>query len=84
MYEVEFSKKAEKQFLKLEQIHKERIASALERIRIRPEPFLTKLVGNDSYRLKVGDYRVIIDLYRDKLIVLVVNIGHRKNVYDRL
>ncbi|MEK6815985.1 MAG: type II toxin-antitoxin system RelE/ParE family toxin [Nanoarchaeota archaeon] len=84
MYEVEFSKKAEKQFIKLERIHKERIISALERIRIRPEPFLTKLVGNDAYRLKVGDYRVIIDLYRDKLIILVIGIGHRKNVYDKL
>ena len=34
-----------------------------------------------AYKLRIGDYRVIIDLEKDKLIVLIIKIGHRKNVY---
>jgi len=81
LYEVIISEKAKKQLLKLEKNIQERIVSALERIRIRPESYVKKLVGDPGYRLRVGDYRVIIDIQKDKLIILVIKIGHRKNIY---
>jgi mRNA interferase RelE/StbE len=81
MYSVEFSKLAEKQFDKLTRDIQERIISVLERIRIRPDDFVEKLVGEPGYKLRVGDYRVFIDIIHDKLIILVIKLGHRKNVY---
>ncbi|MBE3036847.1 MAG: type II toxin-antitoxin system RelE/ParE family toxin, partial [Candidatus Atribacteria bacterium] len=50
MYEVVFSQKAKKQLFKLEKVIQERIISALERIRIRPEAYITKLVGDPGYK----------------------------------
>ncbi len=82
MYEIEFSDTAKKQFKKLERNIQERIISSLERIKTRPEAYLTKLVGSDEYKLRVGNYRVIIEINNEKLIILVIKVGHRKNIYD--
>ena len=81
-YQVLFSDLALKQLGKLDAEVRERIITTIERIRIRPDTYLKKLVGDEGYRLRVGDYRVILDLDKEKLIVLVLRIGHRKNVHD--
>jgi mRNA interferase RelE/StbE len=81
-YEILFTQSAKKELEKLEKTSQERIMTALERIRVRPERFVRKLVGDRGYRLRVGDYRVIIDICQDKLVILVIKIGHRKNVYN--
>jgi len=83
-YEIIFTDTSRKQFKKLEKNLQERIIKALERIRIRPEAHVKKLVGDSGYRLRVGEYRVIIDIYKDRLIILVIKIGHRKNIYKNL
>ena len=62
MYEVELTDRALKELYKLEKNLQERIVKTLERIRIRPEAHLTKLVGDSYYRLRVGDYRLIINI----------------------
>ncbi|MEK6916258.1 MAG: type II toxin-antitoxin system RelE/ParE family toxin [Nanoarchaeota archaeon] len=82
MYEIIISEKALKQIEKLERSIQERIFNSLEKIRIRPESFVKKLVGMPGYRLRVGKYRVILDIDKGKLLVLVVKAGHRKNVYE--
>ena len=81
MYEIVFSEKAKKQFLKLEKDIQKRIIASLDRIKIRPEAYVTKLVGDASYRLRVGDYRVIMDIDKGKLIILIIKVGHRRNIY---
>lgn len=81
MYKVIFSQKAEKQLDTLEYKIAERILSTLERIRIRPEHYVKRLVGCPYYSLRVGDYRVILDIQDDKLIIFVIELGHRKNIY---
>lgn len=81
MYELRYSPIALKQLEKLEKNLKERIIATLERIRIRPESYAKKLVGDLGYSLRVGDYRVILDIYKNELLILVIKIGHRKNVY---
>ena len=83
MYEIIFSRKAKKQLFKLERTIQERIIFALERIRIRPEDYLTKLIGDPGYKLRVGDYRVIMDIDKTNLLVLVIEIGHRKDIYKK-
>jgi mRNA interferase RelE/StbE len=79
---VIFSDLALKQLRKLDGQIGQRIISTLERIRIRPDAYVKKLVGDEGYRLRVGNYRVILDLDQEKLIILVLRIGHRRNVYD--
>jgi mRNA interferase RelE/StbE len=81
MYEIFFTDKTRRQFLGLEKGIQRRIAAALERIRVRPEQYVTKLVGDPAYKLRAGDYRVLMDINRGKLIILVIKVGHRKNVY---
>lgn len=81
MYQIEFSKVAEKQFYKFEKSLQIRIISSLERIRIRPYPYVKKLVGNPYFSLRAGDYRIILDVNQGKLVILVIEIGHRKNIY---
>ena len=82
LYEIIFSLKAKKQFLKLEKTVQERIISLLERIRIRPEIFVTKIVGDPGYKLRVGDYRIIMDIDKNNLLILIIKVGHRKNIYN--
>ncbi len=81
MYKVELTKVAQKQLYKLHSEIQKRIIKSLERIRIRPYSHVKKLVGNPYFRLRVGDYRIIMDIRDDKLIILVVELGHRKNIY---
>jgi mRNA interferase RelE/StbE len=83
-YEIFFTDKASKQLKKLEKDEQERLIKSLERIRIRPEAFVTKLIDDPGYRLRVGDYRIILDIKKEKLIILVLMVGHRKNIYKKI
>lgn len=80
-YGIIFSDSSLKQLKKLEKNVQERIISTLERIKIRPQAHVTKLVGDPGYRLRVVDYRVILDIDEGNLIILVIKIGHRKKIY---
>ena len=82
-YSLLYSKKAEKQLLKMETIHRQRILSVLERIRIRPHSFVVKLSSTGLFRLRVGDYRIIMKIFDTEIIILVVDVGHRKNIYRK-
>jgi mRNA interferase RelE/StbE len=81
LFDIEFTAKAEKQLYKLEKDNQIRIISALERIRIRPLSYVKKLVSSDYFRLKIGKYRVILNIKTNKLIIYVIELGHRRNIY---
>jgi len=81
-YQVQFSDRAYSYLQKLDRPIQERILAALERIRIRPHVHVRRLVGGLGYRLRVGDYRVIMDIRDDILYILVLKIGHRRNIYE--
>jgi mRNA interferase RelE/StbE len=83
LYEIIFSNKAKKQLFKLEKSIQRRIIAALERIRIRPGSYITKIVGDPGYKLRVGDYRVIMDIENNNLLILVIKVGHRRDIYKR-
>jgi mRNA interferase RelE/StbE len=83
MYIIIYSEKSLKQLKKLEKNVQQRITSTLERIRIRPEAYLKKLVDDPGWSLPVGDYRIIADLDQGRLVVIVIKLGHRKNIYER-
>jgi len=80
-YSIIYAKNALKQLKKLPRSDQDRIITALERIRFRPEAFVKKLIGDPGYRLRVGEYRVIMDIDGSRLLILVIKIGHRKNIY---
>jgi len=81
MYQILFSLHAKKELDKLDKITQRHILAVLERIKIRPEKFVKKLVGYPGYRLRVGKYRIILDLEKEKLLILVLKIGRRRNIY---
>ncbi len=83
MYEIILAKSVEKYLDKLNPDDRERIINSLERLKIRPEHYLVRLVGEKSYKFRVGKYRVIVDLDKSQLLVLVIKIGHKKNIYKR-
>ncbi len=55
----------------------------MDGLAVNPRPKgVKKLSGlDDLYRIRVGDYRIVYQIHDDRLIVLVVRIGHRKDVY---
>ena len=81
MYEIILAKNVEKYLDKLNSEDRKRIINSLEKLKIRPSAYLVRLVGEKTYKFRVGNYRLIIDLDNNKLIVLVVDIGHRRNIY---
>lgn len=83
MYEIIVSEKANRQIKKLPLLIKDRIYHSLQRIKIRPHHFLKSLSGSNYFRLRVGDYRLILDIKNDKLVVIVLEVGHRKKIYKK-
>ena len=50
-----------------------------------PDPATTKLKGdNNFHKVRTGDYRIVYEIHGDRLVILVVKIGHRKDVYKNL
>jgi len=81
MYEINYSNSAAKFIRKLPKEKQKRILSSIERARIRPERYFERLVGQKRYKLRIGDYRIIAAIHHGELQILVINIGHRKNIY---
>ena len=82
MYSIIYSKKAEKQLDKLEQDIRIRILKSLEKLRIRPEAYVEKLVGDPSYKFRVGDYRILYEVDRPGNLLGIVKIDKRERIYD--
>ena len=50
-----------------------------------PDPATTKMKGNNSFhKIRSGDYRIIYEIHSDRLVILVVKVGHRKDIYNNL
>lgn len=82
-YQVILSRKAEKELAKLSTQAQIRIAEALLELGENPRPYgYRELKGEDAFRVRVGDYRIIYEIQDDILLVYIVRIGHRKDVYD--
>lgn len=83
MYNFIFSSKYDKQFSKLNKEIQLRLTKVLERIKFRPFEFVKKLSGIPLYSLRAGDYRIILDIKKKELILLILEVGHRKNIYKK-
>lgn len=80
-YEVSWTESSLKQLEKLDKNIAGRIIEKIESISENPFSFVKKLTGFDLYRLRVGDYRVIMSIEKNKMIIFVLEVGHRSNVY---
>lgn len=82
-YKLQFSNRAFKQFSKLNQQIQKRISIQFDKLIQNPlMSGAKKLSGEDSiYRIRVGDYRVLYQMDHGKLVVLVVDVGHRREIY---
>ncbi len=82
-YKVEILKGALKQLKKVSPELQERIQVKIDDLAIEPRPNgAKKLKGKENvYRIRVGEYRVIYDIFDDILVVNVVEVGHRSKVY---
>ena len=47
-----------------------------------PQHFFLRLQGEETYRLRIGDYRIICEVDHHERVIHIMDIGHRKNVYD--
>lgn len=84
-YTVEILPKAKKQLAILPAEDRRRIGKKIDTLEVNPRPAgCIKLSGEDDlYRLRVGDYRLVFSIQDDILYVLVIRIGHRREVYRR-
>ena len=82
-YQVVVEKAVLKQLEKIPQQDYIKIKSILLKLETNPRPQgYLKLKGRDGYRVRVGNYRIIYEIKDDQLIVLVITIAHRKDVYE--
>ncbi len=81
-YSVLIKPSAAKELEKVPVEQRRRIATRILSLAENPRPYgCEKLTGDDLYRIRQGDYRVVYSIEDDVLIVLVVRVGHRRDVY---
>ena len=86
MYSVEFLKEAVEELSNIDPIWQKHILNKIKILSADPKNLannIKKLKGKyqEYYRLRVGDYRVIYSQENDRLIILIIRIGHRKEIY---
>lgn len=84
LYKIEFSKRVRKDFKGLPRNDANRILRKIEALALNPRPPDSKKLTNDqSYRIRIGNYRVLYEIEDGRLIVLVLKVGNRQDVYRR-
>lgn len=82
VWTVVWSEKSKKQLKKLDKNIARRIRDRVLEITDDPYKATKRLVKKDLYSLRIGDYRAIMSLKREQLIIFVVSASHRKESYD--
>jgi len=81
-YEVRFRRKVTKELRALPEREQIRILKKVRRLAVDPRPpGAIKLSGQERYRLRQGDYRIIYEIFDDKVIVVIVRVRHRREAY---
>ena len=82
-YKVEFRKSVEKDLKAIPQKDQIRILRRISQLSEDPRPPASKkLSGQERYRVRQGNFRILYEILDDKLIVTVVKIGNRRDVYN--
>ena len=83
MFEIKWDKKAKEELEKLDNFLARRIVKKIREISEDPFPHIKRLKASPYFRLRIGDYRIILDIDNSIKILKVVKLGHRKNIYER-
>lgn len=82
-YHVTLKKHAIKALEKINEPYYSNIKEAIYGLADNPRPAgYKKLKGRDGFRIRVADYRIIYDIFDDVLVVDVIDLGHRKDIYE--
>jgi mRNA interferase RelE/StbE len=82
-YQVTLKKRAVKALQNINEPYYSKIKEAIYSLANNPRPKgYTKLKGRDGYRIRVADYRIIYDIFDNILLVDVIDLGHRKDIYE--
>jgi len=82
-YKIEFKQSAYKELKSIPTKDLKRILAKIELLSENPRPEgCKKLSALERYRIRQGDYRILYSIEDDVLIIYIVKIGHRKNVYE--
>jgi mRNA interferase RelE/StbE len=81
-WNVLWSLRSARQLKKLDKKQARRIRDAVLEITDNPFVAVRKLSDSAFFRMRVGDYRVIMDLQQGKMIIFVVEVDHRRRIYD--
>ncbi len=83
VYHVTLKKQAIKALEKVNEPYYSNIKKAIYNLANNPRPQgYKKLKGRDGYRIRVADYRIIYDIFDNELLIDVIELGHRKDIYE--
>jgi len=83
LYRIEIKQSAKKELAQLPKSIAEKIAIQITALADNPRPNgCKKLVGTEhSYRIRINDYRVVYSIFDQELIIQVIKLGHRRDIY---
>ena len=82
-YQIHLSQSVVKKLSKLPANIEDRLITSIQSLSQDPRPHgYKKLKGQDGYRIRVGDYRIIYQIKDNFLTILVLDIGHRRDIYQ--
>ena len=84
-YKIEFLKSAKKELSKLPRNVQERIRDKIDTLKTNPYPSDVKKLknGQGRLRIRIGDYRIIYKVEKNILVILVIKIAHRRQIYRK-
>lgn len=83
IYEIVFTKSAARAFQRIPDPDYSKVKNTIDALALNPHPpGSAKLQGRNSYRVRQGDYRIIYHVVYQKLVIDIIAVGHRKDVYD--
>jgi mRNA interferase RelE/StbE len=81
-YNIRFGESVHKDIKIIPQKDVKKILERIDSLAIEPRPYCyKKLAGQENYRVRQGNYRIIYSIRDTELIILILKIGHRKDVY---
>ena len=83
MHKILVDPRAAKQLAAVSSTYRKRLVVKIEALQVDPRPDgCKKLQGtSDLYRIRVGDYRIVYQIHDKELLILIIRVGHRSEVY---
>ena len=81
-FSIELKSSARKSLEKLGVKDRLRVYAAIELLSENPHPpFSVRIKGSEFLRVRVGDYRILYSINTGRLVILIIDIGHRREIY---